>query len=169
MIVEEINYWKTHKLLPETYCDYLLALYTQGENSSRNETTIIQNIITTMQILLCMILLPFSFLVIYFTKFEPILQLVILILFITYAFWTYWYLTKRKHRFGPLTLIIALFIVLLLSIFLTNLLVNNSVVTFLIIIVNFVIWFYTGRKGNVLYLKYSSIIGIIFTIFYTIF
>ncbi|MFS0751418.1 hypothetical protein [Oceanobacillus sp. 1P07AA] len=30
LIINEINYWKEHRLLPERYCDYLLALYTKG-------------------------------------------------------------------------------------------------------------------------------------------
>ncbi|WP_424474873.1 hypothetical protein [Oceanobacillus kimchii] len=28
--MNEISYWKEHRLLPERYCDYLLALYSQG-------------------------------------------------------------------------------------------------------------------------------------------
>ncbi|MDW0117374.1 hypothetical protein QTL97_10545 [Sporosarcina thermotolerans] len=30
-IITEIKYWKENKLLPEHYCDYLITLYTQGE------------------------------------------------------------------------------------------------------------------------------------------
>lgn len=30
IIINEINYWKEHRLLPDRYCDYLLALYSQG-------------------------------------------------------------------------------------------------------------------------------------------
>ncbi|QGH34956.1 hypothetical protein GI584_13315 [Gracilibacillus salitolerans] len=32
-IINEINYWKTHQLLPNQYCDFLLALYTEGEGA----------------------------------------------------------------------------------------------------------------------------------------
>ncbi|AJD91486.1 hypothetical protein JMA_21690 [Jeotgalibacillus malaysiensis] len=30
-IVQEINYWKQNKLLPDAYCDFLMNLYTSGE------------------------------------------------------------------------------------------------------------------------------------------
>lgn len=30
-IMKEIMYWKEHRLLPDRYCDYLLALYSGGE------------------------------------------------------------------------------------------------------------------------------------------
>ena len=30
IIIKEIGYWKNNKLLPEQYCDFLLALYTEG-------------------------------------------------------------------------------------------------------------------------------------------
>ncbi|MGN8645506.1 hypothetical protein ACTNEO_07520 [Gracilibacillus sp. HCP3S3_G5_1] len=33
-IINEIKYWKTHQLLPTQYCDFLLALYTEGEGTT---------------------------------------------------------------------------------------------------------------------------------------
>lgn len=37
IIVKEINYWKENKLLPVVYCDFLLALYTRGEDTESME------------------------------------------------------------------------------------------------------------------------------------
>ena len=31
IIMTEINYWKKNKLLPEHYCDFLITLYTRGD------------------------------------------------------------------------------------------------------------------------------------------
>lgn len=31
LIIKEIIYWREHQLLPAHYCDFLLALYTEGE------------------------------------------------------------------------------------------------------------------------------------------
>jgi hypothetical protein len=36
IIIQEIYYWKNSRLLPETYCDFLLALYTEG-NQDKEE------------------------------------------------------------------------------------------------------------------------------------
>ena len=30
IIINEIIYWKKNRMLPEHYCDFLLALYTKG-------------------------------------------------------------------------------------------------------------------------------------------
>ena len=35
IIIEEINAWKESRMLPEQYCDFLLALYHQGEAESK--------------------------------------------------------------------------------------------------------------------------------------
>lgn len=37
IIVKEINHWKAHQLLPQQYCDFLLALYTEGEGNEEVE------------------------------------------------------------------------------------------------------------------------------------
>lgn len=169
IIIEEIHYWKSHKILPENYCDYLLALYTNGESEVVEKRVFIRKIITIIQIFLCFLLLPFSFLVIYFTKFTIVLQIAMLILFITYSFWCYKYLKERDNRYYHIVLVVTLFIILLFSTFLGNIWIVNSFVTFSILILNFLFWFYIGKKGNVFYLKIVSIIGIVFSTFYTIF
>ena len=33
IIIQEIKYWKKSKLLPEKYCDFLLTLYSGGEEN----------------------------------------------------------------------------------------------------------------------------------------
>ncbi len=37
IIINEIEYWKEHHLLPEQYCDFLLALYTEGNGIEKKE------------------------------------------------------------------------------------------------------------------------------------
>ncbi|WP_066192929.1 hypothetical protein [Gracilibacillus timonensis] len=33
VIISEIHYWKSHQILPAHYCDFLLALYSEGEGA----------------------------------------------------------------------------------------------------------------------------------------
>ena len=40
IIVAEIKYWKQSKLLPDQYCDFLLALYSQGDQQETEEITV---------------------------------------------------------------------------------------------------------------------------------
>ncbi|WP_339228146.1 hypothetical protein NSQ77_00040 [Oceanobacillus sp. FSL K6-2867] len=88
IIVKEIRYWKEHRLLPETYCDYLLALYTNGEAHSEEVDNKVKTrqwtIINVIHLLLALLMVPFSLLVLYFTEFDSFLQLVILLLFFSY-------------------------------------------------------------------------------------
>ncbi|MFC4388505.1 hypothetical protein ACFOZ1_11910 [Gracilibacillus marinus] len=37
VIINEIKYWKDHRLLPTHYCDFLLALYTEGQGDEEIE------------------------------------------------------------------------------------------------------------------------------------
>lgn len=37
IIIQEIHFWKENKMLPEHYCNYLLALYTKGENDPQEK------------------------------------------------------------------------------------------------------------------------------------
>jgi hypothetical protein len=166
IIINEINYWKRNKLLPETYCDYLLALYTKGESEDFTKSSSLQKAIPILQLVLCTLLLPFSFLVIYFTRFEAILQLAILFLFLIYTIWCFKSLKKHKNHMSHVVLVIVLFIILLFSIHLGKSLVNGSFVVYGTILMNFIFWFYLGYIKQLQYLKYASIIGLIFAIIY---
>lgn len=37
IIINEIKYWKKNQLLPEHYCNFLLMLYTEGEEIPEEE------------------------------------------------------------------------------------------------------------------------------------
>jgi hypothetical protein len=37
IIIQEILYWKNSRMLPDQYCDYLLALYNEGEEVQRQD------------------------------------------------------------------------------------------------------------------------------------
>ena len=39
IILNEIGFWKKNKLLPEHYCDFLTALYAQGEQIEEKDNT----------------------------------------------------------------------------------------------------------------------------------
>ena len=65
-IVREIKYWKQYRLLPDEYCDFLLALYTQGETEKEQPNKDVHHPLFYLWMCLSLLLLPLSFLVIYF-------------------------------------------------------------------------------------------------------
>ncbi|WP_231563724.1 hypothetical protein [Anoxybacillus sp. KU2-6(11)] len=89
IIINEIKYWKQTRLLPEQYCDFLLALYTEGNHNDVDQST---KQVPTWAVRFTMIMigifLPFALLVIYFTELSFVLQTLILSLFVIVCFMT---------------------------------------------------------------------------------
>ncbi|WP_106497123.1 hypothetical protein [Lentibacillus sp. Marseille-P4043] len=166
-IIKEINYWKSHKLLPEMYCDYLLALYSNGEVVSEPSTAKEKSRFKPsflVQFVIQLLLVPFSFLVIYFTEFHPILQLCILILFMGSSFWQYYYYKKEDKPLSHLSLVVFLLLLLLTTVFLSNLYVHHQGLTNALIIAQFFGWLLLGLKNQLKYINIASVVGIVLTV-----
>src|SRR5699024_12207133 len=110
IIIREIHYWKEHNLLPEVYCDFLLALYTQGERKVQKISPLL-----IFNTILLLPLIPISLVVIYHTEIHPILQIGILTLFLTFSIWSYKNFKNQQYFFSYLALVIVLILILLLS------------------------------------------------------
>ncbi|MFS0672835.1 hypothetical protein [Ornithinibacillus sp. 179-J 7C1 HS] len=165
-IVKEIKYWKDHKLLPESQCDFLLALYTKGEDETIYDNKISKYKASLyIQLTLLVLMVPFSFLVVYFTQFKFILQLSILVLFIGYAFLVFRYLYKRSLKFVHISIIVPLIMLLLLTDLVLDMLHINQYLTIIFFLINFVCWFLLGRKLQYRYLMASSGLAIFILLF----
>jgi hypothetical protein len=167
IIVKEIKYWKEHKLLPQAQCDFLLALYTQGEEDASSTTTkkTKYRVYHFIQLILLVMLIPFSFLVVYFTQFNSILQLGILVLFISYTFGTFIYFQKKENNYIHISIIVLLFLLLIATDYLSDMLHFNQYVTIIFFVMNFIGWYILSRKLNFRYLMVSSFLAIILILF----
>src|SRR5699024_2537667 len=164
IIIDEINYWKEHKLLPIVYCDYLLALYTKGDRDSVESIKTEKHksiLLYTTSIVLLTILLPLSFLIIYYFAFPPLIKMSILLLFIIFTFIMYRFLKKQKYFFHHLAFIVFLMLILIATVFVGTIYTDNQNLTGLIVLLNFISWFILGRKIHVRYLIVSSFIAIV--------
>jgi hypothetical protein len=165
-IVKEIKYWKEHKLLPETQCDFLLALYTQGEDNTISANKIYRkNTFLYIQLILLALMVPFSFLVVYFTQFDINLQLSILVLLLGYVIWVSRYFYMRRINYVHLSIIVLLVLILMTTDHITNILQLNQYVTFTMFFLNFIGWFVLSRKLKYTYLLISSIVAFIIFLF----
>ncbi|MFC4022770.1 hypothetical protein ACFOUV_02925 [Oceanobacillus longus] len=171
IIVKEIRYWKEHRLLPERYCDYLLALYTNGQELSDKADDDVRSTWTPIIIhfILLHSMIPFSFLVVYFTEFLPILQLSILTLFCIYSILLYVYFHGNGNKYVQFPLFVSLLLVLLLTLSISNFLASNSFINLVIILVNFILWLFLSIVKNIKILQMVSILSIVFAIGYIIF
>ena len=163
--MKEINYWKKTRLLPANHCDFLLALYTNGEGAKNPAAVRGSNIfIFLLQLLILIVLVPFSFIVIYFTKFSIILQTSILIFLLMFAFISYLLMARRGNSLKILALSVLLMLLLICSVFFGDQFLNYSLTNKVVIMLNTVGWIVYASFKQIRYLKilgYLSLLGVI--------
>ncbi|WP_377345104.1 hypothetical protein [Pontibacillus salicampi] len=172
IVLDEIAYWKTHQLIPSEYCDFLLALYTEGtgeEPSLADSSAPINKWLSTLHVIILLVMLPISFLVIYFTEISISLQLTLLVLFIGAALGSIFYY-KRYHSYYIHIAIVVFFLLLLLtSVYIAKISEMSPFVIQGAIIVNCLGWIGIGFWKRVYYLAASGIIGLILGTIYIFF
>lgn len=158
VIVNELLYWKKSRMLPDRYCDYLLALYTEG--SQPKEIKKHKNIMVLyLANLIFLLLIPISALLIYFTELSIILQTAILILFIFACIFFVFYFS-RKAKLMHIPIISAALILLMGSVGLvTEIYPENQKVLYVALVTNCVLWLFAGLKFKFKYLWISGILG----------
>ena len=157
IIIKEIGYWKKNKLLPEQYCNFLLALYTEGtglnekSNKSKNEK----------KVFLWLLIIPIIVFIVYFTELSLILQIVFAIVFILIGIYLIFYL-KRNGLLFHIPLIISALLLLYVSVELT--LTNfpkSTIILYSILMVNCFIWLVGGWKFKQIYFTISGVLGLL--------
>ena len=114
IIINEIVYWKDNHLLPAHYCDFLLAIYTEGSGIQEQ----ILKPKTRKFYWLYLLLIPIFIFLFYFTELSLILQIVSGIIFIFFGIYLTTFLAKKK-MFYHIPLIVTAIIVLFMSVELT--------------------------------------------------
>ncbi|WP_264738581.1 hypothetical protein [Cytobacillus firmus] len=154
VIVNELLYWKKSRMLPDRYCDYLLALYTEGSQPKE-----IKKQVLYLANLIFLLLIPISALLIYFTELSIILQTAILILFIfSCTFFVFYF--SRKAKLMHIPIISAALILLMGSVWLVSeIYPENQKVLYAVLVTNCVLWLFAGLKFKFQYLWISGTLG----------
>ncbi len=167
IIIREIQQWKQSRLLPGEYCDFLLALYSQGEGIDEPAKPYMS--LKLVILLFCDILmLPLTYLVINFTEFPDRLQIFLAIIFLLISFALYRVFSKIDVIKIPLAKLITLGMLLLITIELAQLLTKNHWVTAIVISLQLAGWLITGYKQKDKYLFGAGMIGTIMIIYYVV-
>lgn len=161
IIVKEILFWKKSRLLPEKYCDFLITLYTEG-NQDTFEKEKRSSILDSILLLFLVLLVPSAILVIYFTELSFVLQTVILIFSVCICL-LFFYLFKGEERsfihvIRVVFAILFFFIQVHISTYLSH---NNQWLLSIVILANCLGWIVIGKKRKQNYFYISGIIGII--------
>lgn len=170
VIIKEIMYWKDHKMLPDHYCDYLLALYSEGELN--NELSNVNKRkhgkkFGIFLFILCLLVI-ISFFVIYFTELAFILQTMILTCFVVFLLILGFYYSKKEFWY-PIFYIGAAFLFLLLSVHIIDKEFNNNpLALYTTLFFNCFIWLLTGWRLRLLYFVISGVLGLLLLIIYIV-
>ncbi|MDH5160155.1 hypothetical protein [Heyndrickxia oleronia] len=164
VIIKEIIYWKEHKMLPDHYCDYLLALYSEGEfENNHNDRMKSNKLVNRLSLFLILIgaLLLISLFVIYFTELAFVLQMMILTSFVVLLLILGIYYSK-KETWYYIFYISSAILLLLLSVQLTDkFFYHYSIALLITLFLNCILWVATGWKLKLLFFTVSGVVGII--------
>lgn len=169
IIMTEINYWKQNKLLPEHYCDFLITLYTQGEEDQdvKLSEAILVKEKKNMNIgffLLTALSIGIGVSMFVFID-HPTLTLSLAgIVLISMLLTT---LTKRNIRSGVESLLYILSAFLLLGISLKiwiDYFEGQSILLVVLLTLNCLLWLFAGRLLKIVYFTISGGAGLLIII-----
>lgn len=168
IIIKEISEWKQSRLLPESYCDFLLSLYTEGNNELIPTKTNKNNNSKTFRVIISLVsfsllTLLFLFLVTYFTEINLNLQMLIsgLVIIITLILG---YFYRENRWISDILLIISALLILIFSIQIVEIYFPYRYSILFTILIHCIAWFLIGLKSTKRYFLIASAFGLIITI-----
>lgn len=174
IILNEIAFWKHNKLLPEHYCDFLTALYAQGENAEAEEKEnsskavlakekskkrfiyMILGIITSILLASLIFITTLAFIPI-------IIAGIVVISFLYISF----KVAINKSIMTPVLLVCSALLLLAVSFKVWDAYFTDYPLVLIgLIIGNCIIWLFSGLLLKLVYFSISGIIGIVFILIY---
>ncbi|RTR35301.1 hypothetical protein EKG37_05335 [Robertmurraya yapensis] len=156
VIVTEILYWKQNKMLPEQYCDYLLALYTEGNQpveQGKSKTKLAK------YNMMPLLLIPVFVFLLYFTELSFDLQMGLssIILLSGVAFTVYFF---KKGMAFQISLVITALLLLLFSVeLIVHFFPEGVFILYIVLLGNCLLWLLAGKKFKLMYFHLSGYVG----------
>ncbi|MBD8069177.1 hypothetical protein [Bacillus sp. PS06] len=166
IIIKEITDWKQSRLLPEEYCNFLLTLYTEGNQELLNAESgekkkARKTIIPSIAIFL---LLLISFLVTYFTEINLVLQIVIFSIFIIICVLGA-VIFRKNQLLQHFSYIIGAIIFLFASVHICDrLFIDNQYAMLVTVMLHTILWLCLGIFLKKKYFLISSVLGLLLII-----
>ncbi len=166
IIISEIQIWKQTKMLPEQYCDYLLALYTGGEGTGEPDKRSVKNKFLLKDFLFSICSVSISLFVIYFTELSIVLQTAILASFVGLLTGVGIYYTKKQ--LSPLLLYCSSASILLLASIeiVEGLFGGSPFPLYITLFLNCLMWIGVGVRWKMSYFTWSGSVGVVLLLFY---
>ncbi|MEK4486499.1 hypothetical protein MHH81_13040 [Psychrobacillus sp. FSL H8-0484] len=170
IILNEIAFWKKNKLLPEHYCDFLTALYAQGELVEQEKPTKAvlskekKNLLLPVAIGILTGLLLVALIFMSTAVLIPIIASGIAVFAFLYIAIK---LAKTKSIMTPLLFVFSALLLLGLSFKVWEIYFDNYPLLLIgLIIGNCLLWLFSGLLLKLVYFSISGILGIVLIVFY---
>lgn len=167
IIIKEIQSWKENKLLPPQYCDFLLALYSEGDNEKLVAATIESSNEVQISLLQVFVLasnlfvIPLAIAFLYLTNLSVGKQILVLVIFLFLSIGYYIVTIKQLSVKKIYPLIILLMNIYVISILFVTQWVQVPFLTYSVAIVQLLCWMILGVR-----MRYRSLIYLaLFTLF----
>ncbi|MBS4217125.1 hypothetical protein KHA96_02215 [Bacillus sp. FJAT-49711] len=146
IILNEISFWKQNKMLPEHYCNYLIALYTEGEEQLQAKVEK-RKFFFSMDIFFSLLFLSIigtMIVITYITDVSFGMQTLFLALFV-FILVVSFFIFRKKRRNGLLIFITGAFLLLLFTIQINNAFFSSSKKSlYIMLLANCLIWLFGG-------------------------
>jgi hypothetical protein len=167
IIVNELLYWKKSRMLPDQYCDYLLALYTEGNQPKEIRKEKIGMPVYLIN-LIFLLLIPISVFLIYFTELSIILQIAFLSLFVFAGIFVVFYFSKKGISYHLPMISAAVNLLIGSAAFVSHVYIESHSILYLSLVLNCLLWLVAGWKLKLHYFWISGIFSLLL-IFISIF
>lgn len=174
IILNEILFWKQHKLLPEQYCDFLMTLYSEGNDIKLEDQVSHKKalkakehrrkyLFSILAIIGALALIILLFMVKNMTELVISIVGVMAILFLISAF----KLAKKNEMITPILHIVASLLILALSVKVSvTYFEGNNLVLFTLLIMNCIFWTLSGVIFKIMYFTLAGVLGLIVIVGY---
>ncbi|MBS4209085.1 hypothetical protein [Bacillus sp. FJAT-50079] len=151
IILSEIQFWKQNKMLPDQYCDYLLALYSGGDHEEELKSPKKKLTSETLSNSLFLAMILIMLVITYFTRISFSMQTLILAFFVIILFISFYYYRRRKQK--PFIIYVtAAFLLLIFLIQLNDFFFEGSPNSLsILLLINSLIWLIGGIRSKVLF------------------
>ncbi|MFJ8236919.1 hypothetical protein ACIQ34_14520 [Ureibacillus sp. NPDC094379] len=174
IILNEILFWKQNKLLPEQYCDFLMTLYTEGNDEELEQEFSHKKAVKskekrrTMIIYLFVLLVSIALLAILFMNSQGTEVMILLIGVLSIAFIiSAFKVARKKNLLAPLYQVAAALLIFGLSVKVSlTYFEQKEWVLYVLLIANCLFWLLSGLKLKLLYFTVSGALGLIVLIGY---
>lgn len=173
IILTEIQFWKQNKLLPEQYCDFLMTLYSEGNEVETEQNMAVKakeklrvNLLNSLLFLVAIVLIVLLFAMDQIVLYVLIVVGIVALLSVIGAI----YYSKKYGLLAPILQIVAALLIFGVSVKVSiTYFPDNLNILYSLLIANCLIWLGIGILRKLIYFIIAGSLGLIILLGYQFF